>query len=162
MGNEACSDTGPILHLHEISKLSLLSIFSKIFVSSHVKGELLKYEVERLPKNVELKSINKDQVALISEKYGLGIAESSAIWMCKSLQISVLLTDDLDAREVAKSLDITPVGTIGIIVRSFRENKIDREEAIRTLKNIHGISSLFVTSSLINDAIDEIRKFKRK
>ncbi len=53
--------------------------------------------------------------------------------------------------------DITPVGTIGIVVRGFREKKIDREETIRILKNIYDNSSLFITSRSTNHAIDEIK-----
>ena len=162
MENETCSDTGPILHLYEVNQISLLNLFSKIFISSCIKEELLRHKIERLPKNVELQNINKDQVALLSERYSLDDGEASVIWMCKSFNIPILLTDDLNAREVAKSLDITSVGTIGIIIRNFREKKISREDAARALKDIFDNSSLFITSQLINNAIDEIKKFKQR
>src|SRR3989344_3152861 len=101
MANDACSDTGPVLHLHEISSDSLLKIFGKIFVSDHIKEELLKYKIENLPKNFEVEEVNKDQVVLLAEKYGIDVAEASVIWLCKSVPIDLLLTDDLTAREVA-------------------------------------------------------------
>ncbi len=159
--NKACSDTGPILHLNEINKISLLKIFSKIIISFYIKEELLKYKIDFLPKNFEIHNVNKDQVLLIAEKYDLNIGESSVIWLNKNLKIPILLTDDLDAREVAISLDIKAVGTVGIIMRSFRENIIDENSAIQILKDIHEKSSLFVTKELINYAINQIRKFKK-
>ena len=159
--NKACSDTGPILHLNEINKISLLKIFSKIIISFYIKEELLKYKIDFLPKNIEIHNVNKDQVLLIAEKYDLNIGESSVIWLNKNLKIPILLTDDLDAREVAISLDIKAVGTVGIIMRSFRENIIDENSAIQILKDIHEKSSLFVTKELINYAINQIRKFKK-
>lgn len=156
---KVCSDTGPILHLNEINQIFLLKLFSKIFISDYVREELLRYEVKVLPKNIELKEVNKDQVGLLVEKYGLDISECSVIWLCKSLKISLLLTDDLNARDVAKYLEIEPVGTIGIIIRCFREKIIDKKKAIGLLKKVYEDSSLFITSELINYAIKEVEKF---
>lgn len=161
MVNDACSDTGPILHLYEINQLPLLQLFPKIIISPYIREELLQYNIKRLPKNIELKDVNKDQLALFSEKYDLDIGEASAIWLCKSLKIPLLLTDDLSAREVSLNLEIKPVGTVGIITRCFREKIIDQEEAIQLLKEIHHRSSLFITSSLIELTIKEIKKFKK-
>ncbi|MAG19915.1 hypothetical protein CL618_00595 [archaeon] len=161
MVNKVCADTGPILHLQEINKVKLLKIFKKIFISKYVKEELSKYKIEKLPKNFELEKINKNQVALITTKYNLDIGESSIIWLCKSLNIPLILTDDLDAREIAKHLDLKPIGTIGIIVRCFREKIINQKESIKILKEIYDESSLFVTSELINYAVSEIKKFSR-
>lgn len=162
MANDACSDTGPFLHLHEVSHLSLLKIFSRIFISPYIKEELSSYKLENLPKNVELKDVNKDQVALIAEKYGLDVAESSAIWLCKSMKISLFLTDDLSARDVAKEFGLKAVGTVGIIIRCFRQDLINQHKAIEILKLLHKKSSLFITSELIGYSINEIKKFRKK
>ena len=161
MASNACSDTGPILHLHEIHQFSLLSLFDKIFISTYIKEELLKHKIENLSKNFDLKEVNKDQVALLAEKYGLDLGESSVIWLCKSLEVPLLLTDDLTAREVVIELGIRPVGTAGIIVRCFRDGIITQKHAIGLLKLLHTKSSLFITSELINYAIGEIIKFKK-
>lgn len=162
VNDNACTDTGPILHLQEINQLSLLKIFSKIFISVYIKEELLKYKIEKLPRNFKLESVNKDQVALLAERYSLDIGESSVIWLSKSLKIPLLLTDDLNVREIAKYLGIKPVGTVGIIMRCFREKLITQKKAIEILKEIHKKSSLFITSELINYAINEIKKFDKR
>lgn len=161
MANDACSDTGPVLHLHEISSGFLLKVFSKILVSDYVNEELLKYKIENLPKNFEVEEVNKDQVVLLAEKYGIDVAEASVIWLCKSVPINLLLTDDLTAREVAVQLEIKPVGAVGIITRAFREGVITQKKAIEVLHLLHKNSSLFITSELINHAINEIRKFRK-
>jgi len=147
--NKACSYTGPVLHLNEINKINLLKIFSKIIISFYVKEELSNYKIDFLPKNFEIDNVNKDQVLLIAERYSLNIGESLVIWLNKNLKIPILLTDDLDAREVAISLDIKVVGTIGVIIRSFREDIIDENSAIQILKDMYEKSSLFVTRELI-------------
>ncbi|HLC55911.1 MAG TPA: hypothetical protein VJJ23_01615 [Candidatus Nanoarchaeia archaeon] len=147
--NKACSYTGLVLHLNEINKINLLKIFSKIIISFYVKEELSNYKIDFLPKNFEIDNVNKDQVLLIAERYSLNIGESLVIWLNKNLKIPILLTDDLDAREVAISLDIKVVGTIGVIIRSFREDIIDENSAIQILKDMYEKSSLFVTRELI-------------
>jgi len=161
MANEACSDTGVILHLHEINHISLLKIFKRIFISRYVEEELSKYKLKDLPKNVKLEEVNKDQVALLTEKYGLGVAESSVIWLCKALKTPLFLTDDLSARDVAKDLGIKAVGTVGVITRCFRDNLINQKKAIETLKLLQKKSSLFITSVLINYSIKEIKEFRK-
>ncbi|MBI2105807.1 hypothetical protein HYT56_03145 [Candidatus Woesearchaeota archaeon] len=161
MENESCSDSGPLIHLNEIHSLQLFKIFSKIHITTIIKEEIKKYEI-KLPSRFVVDNINKDQILLISERYGIDLGESSTIWLCKSLNISIFLTDDLEARETAESLDLSPIGTIGIILRSFREDIIKKEDAIILLKEIYQSSSLFVTSSLIQYAIREINNYKKK
>ena len=161
MESKACSDTGPILHLHEIDKVSLLNVFDKIFISAYIKEELLKYKIESLANNFELKEVNKDQAALLAEKYVLEIGEASVVWLCKCLKVPLLLTDDLIAREVVMQLGIRPVGAVGVILRCFREKIVTQEHAIEILKLLHKKSSLFITSALINYAIGEVNRFKK-
>jgi|SRR3989338_2016047 len=162
MESEACSDSGPIIHLDEIKKLSLLNIFSKVIISTIIREELLKYNIENLPENISINSINKDQIILLSEKYSLDIGESSVILLCKALKISLMLTDDLDARGAAKQLDLEPVGTIGIVLRCFREDILNKVEAIKIVKDIYDNSSLFITSDLISYVIKEINGYEKK
>ncbi len=161
MVNNACSDTSPVLHLYEINRISLLKMFSKIFISNLIKDELIRYKILDLPKQFEVKDVNNDQIILIAKKYDLDFGESSVIWLCKSLDIPLLLTDDLDARETAFELGIRPVGTVGIIMRGFREKIIDKNTTIGILKNLHKNSTLFITPELISFAIEEIKKFRK-
>ena len=162
MANEAVSDTGPILHLHEINQKGMLSVFSKVFISHIVEEELGNYRVSPLPRNIEIMQINKDQTSLFAQRYDLELGESSGIWLCKSLKIPLFLTDDLDAREVASALDLKPVGTLGIIIRSYREKLIAQKEAISLIHALHENSSLFVTDRIVNHAIAELKKLKLK
>jgi len=161
MVNESCSDSGPLIHLNEINSLRLFKIFPKVYVTNLIIDEINKYGI-KLSKKFVICEINNDQILLISEKYGLDIGESSIIWLCKSLNISIFLTDDLEAREVAEFLGLNPVGTIGIILRSFREGDITKKETINLLKKLHQSSSLFVTSSLIEYSIKEVERYNRK
>ena len=162
MANEAVSDTGPILHLHEINKIVLLSVFQKVLISQIIKEELTSHGVSVLPKNIKIEAINKDQTLLLAQRYDLELGESSGIWLCKSLKINLFLTDDLDAREVASALELKPVGSLGIIIRSYREKLIAQKEAISLIHALHENSSLFVTGRIVNYTIAELKKLNLK
>jgi len=43
---EAVSDTGPILHLHEINRLYALSVFERLLIPALVAEELKSYGLE--------------------------------------------------------------------------------------------------------------------
>jgi predicted nucleic acid-binding protein len=49
--------------------------------------------------------------------------------LCSMLGVPVLLTDDLAARDAAKVLGLTPVGSLGIIARACQMGRITTDEA---------------------------------
>jgi len=72
------------------------------------------------------------------------------------LRIEVLLTDDLAARTAAQRLAIRPVGSLGVVVRAFREERLSHQEAESLLRRLHSGTSLFVTSALVEIAIQHL------
>ena len=162
MASKACADTGPVLHLKEIEAIALLSLFEEVIISPIIREELERHACKRLPSPCIVRMVNNDQVVLLAQKYELDLGEASAIWLCKALNIETLLTDDLSAREVAHDLDIQPVGTLGILLRGFREGYIGKEEIKHLLHQLGNNSSLFITSSLLAYAFSEIEKFEKQ
>ncbi|MBI2185147.1 MAG: hypothetical protein HYU39_09340 [Thaumarchaeota archaeon] len=73
----------------------------------------------------------------------------------------MFLTDDLDAREAAENIGIEVHGSVGIIVRAFKERMLTLEETIRSLNDIHDKSRLFVSKIIIDEAIRAVRKHKQ-
>ena len=71
------------------------------------------------------------------------------------------MTDDLDARQVAKEYNLKVHGSIGIIMRAFRNKIISKDQAIEKIKELKVKSSLFITQDLINEAIEAINKFSK-
>mgnify|MGYP001562636200 CR=1 FL=1 len=161
MADKAVSNTGPILHLNEINFIKALAIFSRILIPEAVSGELKKYKV-RMPLYVKLINLNsnsKDKVKFLTNQYSLGIGEAEAIALALQESPNYFLTDDLEARQVAKSYDIEVHGTIGIMLRAFRRKIIDKKSAIEKIKALKTNSSLFITQDLVNEAIKAIRDY---
>jgi predicted nucleic acid-binding protein len=72
--------------------------------------------------------------------------------------VTVLLTDDLAVREAAKRLRLTPVGSLGVIVRAYRVGQLSLADAERHLTDLYAVSSLFVTQAIVELAIEQLRK----
>lgn len=164
---KAVFDTGPLIHLNEIELLQVLNLFKLIFVTDEVVEELSKNkslyaEVKQVIKPIKLKSTYKDMSKLLIEKYGIDLAESSSIALSIQEKTGIFITDDLDARTVAKNLNIEVHGTVGIIARAFREKIISEEIAIGKIRELHEKSSLFITKDLVEWIIKDIKGYQRR
>lgn len=162
MANDAVSDTGPIIHLTEINAVKSFEIFSSVYIPNAVESELFKNKINiiRKIKILKLEPEYKDISKAIANNKNLDLGESEAIALALQEKSEYLLTDDLDARVAAKSFNFEVHGTIGIILRAFRENIFDRKSAIEKVNELHKNSSLFITSDLINEVIKAIKEFK--
>lgn len=174
MSNGACmgrikaavSDAGPLIHLQEIHRLSFLEVVNTLLTTRAVLEECrmiipaLK-KIKQL-RETELSTHSKEIVQFIIHQYELDFGEATALALCQQEKIRLFLTDDLEARETAHTLGLEPHGTLGVISRAFRENIIDKEEALQAVEELYEISTLFLTKSLKDWVIEEIKKYGRK
>jgi|SRR3989344_670606 len=159
--NDAISNTGPIIHLNEINLINCLDIFSSVKIPPEVANELKKNKV-LIPKKISiilLDSSSKDFLNMLIQKYSLDFGEAEAIALNLQEKSEYFLTDDLDARRIANEFQIEVHGTIGIILKAFKEKIISKKTAIEKIKEIKQKSSLFITHDLINEVILEIEKY---
>jgi len=52
-------------------------------------------------------------------------------------------------------------GTIGVILRAFREEIIDKKTAMEKVNELYAKSSLFITKDLVDSVLIAIEEFKR-
>ena len=144
------SDTGPLIHFSEIGCIKLMSQFKQIFIPDSVRQEYEKHKINIEPdvlffeniKKISVKSekrkkfINEHQI----EKLHLG--ETECLYVCRSRLIDVILTDDLAVRDVASKLNITPVGSLGIIVNAYQMKKITLSQTEKHILDLYEVSSL--------------------
>src|SRR3989344_8285551 len=138
MVNEAVSNTGPIIHLTEINFTKAFNIFNSITTTPEVLSELIKNETT-LPKKIKIINIKaewKDKVKVLTNQYNLGLGEASALTLAMQEKTDYFLTDDLEARAIAGKYNIETHGTIGIILRAFRDKIIDKGGAIEKIGEI--------------------------
>ena len=160
---KAISNTGPLLHLFEINLLKVLDIFSSLSIPQEVAKELQKNNVP-LPKKIQilnLLSSSKNTVKVLTNQHNLDLGESCAIALTLQEKTSLFLTDDLDARSVARAYNLEVHGTLGIILRAFRQGIIDKSTAIEKCKALHTTSTLFITKDLIAQILRAIGEFSQ-
>jgi len=163
MGNRAVSDTGPVIHLNEIDLVKVFDIFSEVLIPEEVKKELKNSKILLFRKIKILKLLPdfKDKVKILTNQENLDLGEAFAIVLAMQEKADYFLTDDLDARTVAIKYNLQVHGTIGIILRAFREKIIDKKTAIEKVNELYSKSSLFITKDLVNEVINAVEEFKK-
>ncbi|MBS7649088.1 MAG: DUF3368 domain-containing protein [Candidatus Bathyarchaeia archaeon] len=147
----AVSNSTPLIYLAKIGRLDVLrSIFGKIFIPEAVfeetvtRGKALNisdaFIIERAVGTSIVKERIKPEVdaeyQFLDTNMRLGLGEKEAIKLCKQLNAKYLITDDKEARRVAKILNVTPIGTCSIIIQAHKQRAITKDEAIQILDEL--------------------------
>jgi len=163
--NAAVADTGPLIHLAEVDGLALLRIFAVLHIPEAVWSEAVRPNRVREVDLAELRNIHRHTILQVQVTQfhqetgleGLQTGDVESLCLCQHIQVSTLLNDDLSVREAAKHLSLTPVGSLGIVVRAYRVGHILLADAERYLNALDDTSSLFVTRAIIDLAIEQLR-----
>lgn len=163
---DVVSDAGPLIHLAEIDCLSLLSIFENLHVPDAVWLEIDRYRhIFQTDSpglhNIHKHTLSQTEITVFIKKNHLEelhFGERECLYLCQQMGITVLLTDDLAVRESARRLHLTPVGSLGIVVRAYRTGHIALSEAEQHLLDLYNVSSLFVTKTIVELAIEQLHK----
>jgi len=114
------ADTSCLILLTKIEELDILKkVFDKIYITDKIAEEF-KYD---LPSWIEIVKIKFEDYKTIAEIIDEG--EASAIAMSLKNPNSLIILDDIRARKYALSLGINIIGTLGVIVKAQKENKIN-------------------------------------
>jgi len=158
----AVVDAGPFIHLIEIGSISLLQIFDAIHVPRAVWMEIGEHSKNILKEiYITRHNLPEMQISEFTHKEGLEKLHSGEIeclYLCRQINLPILLTDDIAVREAAKSMQITPVGSLGIVVKAYKNGKISLAEAEQYISDLYDISSLFVTRELWNSLLSNCIK----
>ena len=167
--NIIVTDSGPIIHLSQIGSVFAWKIFPKIYVPDIVHMEVTKFSLagSNIFKDKRFKIItsNKDvlkKAKKLHMKYEMGKNDSIILAHAKSLKANLLITDDLEVRELASKEKIKPVGSVGILYRSYIEGYCDLKQLLKHLDLLFSKSSLYITKDIIqivkNSALDYNKK----
>lgn len=132
------ADTTPLISLMKIGHLDLVrDLFGYITIPHSVYEELT--ENPRFPD--EARQINdadyihvadgldRDAVATFGKAVGLDRGESEAILLSVGVSAALLLMDEAKGRQVAHQMDLSVMGTIGMLIASVREGFLSKDEA---------------------------------
>jgi predicted nucleic acid-binding protein len=124
------SNSTPIIHLAKIGRLDLLQqFFGTITVPQMVWKECTS-PGERRPEIENILAADWIQVVKINDRivtllrHDLDHGEAEAIALAMERKASLLLLDDSDAREKARLYRLTITGTVGLLLRAYREGML--------------------------------------
>lgn len=160
----AIADAGPLIHLAEIEGLRLLTQFNPI----HLPGEVWRETIGRgrlserdlsAALSCQRHEVPPNELAeyagqLKLERLHRG--ERECLWLSSHLGVVTLLTDDLAVRDAARKLRITPVGSLGIVIRACHLSLITRADAEGILMELYDSSSLYVTRTIVELALEHL------
>lgn len=114
MHSTIISDTSCFIILSKIEELDLLrKIYGKVITTTEIAEEFK----QTLPDWVIIDTVSDKYRQRILEMQ-IDKGESSAIALALETPESILILDDDKARKVARNLDLTYTGTIGIIIKA--------------------------------------------
>ncbi len=161
----AVADAGPLIHLAEIGSLELLQTFDQLHIPEAVWSETV--GLSRLDPDMlqELGTVERhslpapvvDQFVLDHTIADLHAGEREALCLCSRIDVPLILTDDLAVRDVAKKLSVTPVGSLGVVARGYRQGRISLTQAERLIGDLDEVSTLFVTRAIVDLAFKQLR-----
>jgi len=167
------SNATPLIYLARLGKLHLLrDIFTQVQIPPEVKIETVDrgktkgypdaYVIEQalndgwLISN-PLTTENTKKSEALEQMTGIDIGEAQAIILTKQKNEKVVLIDQSNAREVARRLELTPRGTIYIILTAIKRKLITKEEAKQMLATLIE-ENFYISAKIYRDTLKTIEK----
>lgn len=151
---ETVADTGPILHLHEISRLEALSTIAPLTIPDLVIAELGARGLG-LPDLVmagvtsTVTPVGADeweQILLETDPPRIQPADAQVFALVQASRFQALtLTDDLTLRRLLEANGATVVGSVGILVRAYSSGNLKRKELEESVDALIRDSSLYLS-----------------
>ncbi len=114
------SDTSCLIALSNIGLLHILKeLFGEVIITSEVKAEF----GSKLPDWMIILQV-KDRLKQTDIETRLDRGEASSIALALEIQNSMLIIDEVKGRNIAKSLNIEIIGTVGIILLAGKKGLI--------------------------------------
>lgn len=160
------SDTTPLIALMKVSRLDVVQkLFSEILIPMAVLKELtsnyaFQSEAEQILHCSFIRAVEVNEpkaVDILRRSTGLDLGESEAIIYADDHHADVLLMDERKGRQVAKSMGLRVMGTIGIILEAYEEKILTAQEAKETLMLLKE-NGQRISESLVHYAISRIQQ----
>lgn len=162
------SNSGPLIHLAKIGRLRLLKeLFGEVIIPYEVKFEIVDrgkdegiadaFLIEDEINNgwIKINLSNNNKVKEIADRVGIDIGEVAAIMIAGRRKCPVLI-DDLAARRFAIGLGLEVIGSIGVLLRSAKVQKISKSEALEALDKLARV--MWLSIDIYEDARKAIDK----
>lgn len=127
------ADTRALISLGIVNKLDLITaVFNEFYLPNAVWEELVKYSNPNFDESTL--TLLKPRVKFISSINYLSsimdYGESESVILYNEIEADYLLIDDQKARQIAESLGIKCIGSIGLLIQAKKTGKLKRLKPI--------------------------------
>jgi predicted nucleic acid-binding protein len=164
-------NASPLIYLGKLGAVSLLTqLFQEIWTSQEVRHEVLSSETSpERPLLQEafstwLKIYHIEDQAFLTRILDLQIhrGEASVIAIAKELkdlkQETIVIIDDLTAREIARTLSLPIIGTIGVLLRSVKKELLTPKDFKQKLDILIEETDFRMSIKLYSQLLKEFEK----
>ena len=155
-----------------LGKIGALDILFRLFVQVHiptsvhreviVEGEKQGYidaKMAGIAVRQELivaEDVSPDDLPFEITSLNLDVGEREVIYLSTQEPNSLVLLDDLKAREEARRLGLIVKGTLGVLVQAYRENLISFAEVSAFMETIIAHDAIWISADLCREVLKRI------
>lgn len=162
------SDSTPLIHFAKVRRIEILfSLYKEVVITREVyrevveEGILLKKEDAGLIQDYVGKSIHvkspKSSSEHLTKKYLIHKGEADSIQLAKEIDAQLILMNEREGRNAAKSEGIKAKGSIGVLFDALKSGVINKEEVVTILKKFEDNPQVFwIEPGIIKAAIERI------
>lgn len=144
MSGGIVSDATPLIYLAKAGRIGLLrTVFGRVIIPEEVKvegvdrgkqlGEADAYIVEKAINDGWIKVLS---VEPLETPIRLEPGEAAVLSLAKKLGLKEVLVDEVSGRVAARLLDLTPRGTIFVLLRALEKKEMNLDEFLRVLNQM--------------------------
>jgi predicted nucleic acid-binding protein len=150
MSRLVVADTGPLIHLAQADVLALLELTGEILVLGTVLDELERDQID-----ISEVEFAGERVSVDTESTHphLDPGQTAALVLYTERD-AVLLTDGLDARNTAKEEGIEVHGLVGVVLYGHSQSVLSEAATKRVLRELEQDTNLYLSTPLIEHAIE--------
>jgi predicted nucleic acid-binding protein len=149
------TDTGPLLHLHQIGAVVLLTHLGEIHVTPTVLSELRRHApsffthgmpawlIQTQPSSTALLQASRWVNAQM-----LDAGEAEALAFAHEAKAGIFITDDTAARTLGESLGLQVRGTLGVVLYNAASGHLDQPAALQILTDLEQRSTLWMSAKV--------------
>ena len=153
--HDAVFDTGPLIHLHEIDQLKIItSVFTSIQIPDQVVREITNPPIlsfiQQYSESINIHPISEPDLFATKDAFStfrLHLADLAVLMLLKIHIEAVAVTDDLALRKAVESSGRTVVGTIGLLFRAKSLRLIDKFQLSQLVNQVFDDSTLYLNSA---------------
>ena len=144
MSGGIVSDATPLIYLAKAGRIGLLrTVFGRVIIPEEVKVEVVDRgkQLGEADAYIIEKAINDGWIKVLSAEpletpIRLEPGEVAVLSLAKKLGLKEVLVDEVSGRVAARLLDLTPRGTIFVLLRALEKKEMNLDEFLRVLNQM--------------------------